>query len=79
MSAHTCHARGCDTPVPPVMLMCRRHWYMVPRPIRLRVNAAYRPGQCDLNPMPSRAWLDAANSAINAVAATEMRASKAPA
>ena len=26
---HTCHAKGCPVPVPPEMLMCRRHWFAV--------------------------------------------------
>lgn len=64
---HTCHARGCEVEVPPEMLMCRRHWFQVPVGIRRRVWAAYRLGQCDLDPMPSRAWVDAATEAVNAV------------
>lgn len=66
MIEHHCHARGCKKPVPPEMLMCRRHWYMVPLPLRRLVWATYRPGQCD-DKNPSRRWHAAADAAIQAV------------
>jgi hypothetical protein len=43
MTPHTCHARGCALSVPPELLMCHRHWQMVPREIQRRVRATYRP------------------------------------
>lgn len=67
---HHCHARGCPELVPPEMLMCRRHWFMVPKPVRARVWATYRAGQCD-DMRPSEAWHEAADAAIAAVAAKE--------
>lgn len=69
---HRCHATGCRVVVPPEMLMCRAHWARVPREIQRRVWGAYRKGQCD-DMRPSRAWLDAADDAIAAVAALEGR------
>ncbi len=63
---HFCHAIGCKIEVPPEMLMCRRHWYMVPKSIRDRVWAAYRPGQCD-DKEPSETWHEAADTAIRTV------------
>ena len=70
MPEHTCHARGCKAAVPPRMLMCRRHWYMVPRELRARVWATYRPGQ-EISKTPSAAYLAAALEAVNAVARIE--------
>lgn len=67
---HRCHARGCAMKVAPEMLMCRRHWGMVPRRLQLAVWHAYRPGQCD-DKRPSREWLGAADAAIEAVAMVE--------
>lgn len=61
---HTCHARGCDKPVPREMLMCRKHWYMVSKATRDAVWRTYREGQCDLTPPPSKAWHKAADKAI---------------
>jgi hypothetical protein len=52
------------------MLMCRRHWFMVPKNLRDRVWATYRPGQCD-DKQPSEAWHLAADAAIRHVAARE--------
>lgn len=67
---HTCHARGCSAPVKPELLMCFKHWRMVPRAIQRAVWAAYRPGQCD-DKRPSKEWHAAANAAIGAVARQE--------
>ncbi len=44
-SAHRCHAIGCETPVPPKLLMCRAHWNRVPKVLQAQVWAHYRPGQ----------------------------------
>jgi hypothetical protein len=68
---HTCHAKRCGKPVPPEMLMCRRHWFMVPLKLRRAVWREYRDGQCNLDPLPSKAWHAAADAAIKAVAEKE--------
>jgi hypothetical protein len=67
---HVCHARGCDVPVPPEMLMCRAHWFRLPSKIRRAVWASYREGQCD-DKRPSEAWHKAADAAIALVAVLE--------
>lgn len=67
---HHCHAWRCRVHVPPAMLMCRPHWYMVPRALRDAVWATYRPGQ-ERDKKPSRAYMTAAIAAINAVAERE--------
>ena len=68
--SHTCHARGCTTPVKPELLMCFKHWRMVPRLLQRAVWRAYRSGQCD-DKRPSEAWHQAADAAIRAVAEKE--------
>lgn len=70
MAKHRCHARNCDVEVPPYLLMCRRHWYMVPKPIRDAVWSEYRTGQ-EMRKNPSRAYLKVAAQAIAAVAIVE--------
>ena len=67
---HRCHARGCTTPVKPEMLMCLKHWRMVPKSIQRQVWSAYRAGQCD-DKNPSASWHAAADAAISVVAQTE--------
>lgn len=42
---HTCHWPGCKKQVPPAMWGCREHWFTLPKELRDKVWAAYRPGQ----------------------------------
>jgi hypothetical protein len=72
VTAHTCHAEGCDVRVPPRMLMCRAHWFMVPKTLRGRVWATYVHGQ-ERRKDPTPEYLEAAQAAIDAVAAAEGR------
>jgi len=41
---HKCAVEACTRRVPSEMLMCRRHWFMVPKDLRDRVWAGYRRG-----------------------------------
>ena len=41
---HKCAADGCDVIVATDLLMCRKHWFKVPKDIRDRVWAGYRRG-----------------------------------
>lgn len=70
--AHTCHAVECEVSVAPQMLMCRRHWFMVPLKLRNRVWATYQDGQCDTFD-PTSAYCQAAKAAVVAVAEREGR------
>lgn len=70
--SHTCHAAGCSVHTPPQMLMCKRHWFMVPREIRNRVWSTYRDGQCDDWDI-TNAYANAARAAVRAVAERENR------
>ena len=71
---HVCHAEGCDILVSPKMLMCRKHWRMVPKALQARVWATYRPGQ-EVAKTPTPAYLIAHFSAVTAVANKEGRRS----
>ena len=64
---HTCHARRCDKVVPRAMLMCRKHWAMVPAPLKQQVLAHYQTGQELGQVRPSVAYLKAAGDAIESV------------
>lgn len=67
---HLCHAKGCKVRVPRRMLMCRKHWFMVPRDLQAAVWATYVDGQENrMDPTPE--YLAAAKAAIDAVAAKE--------
>lgn len=67
---HYCHAIGCPVPVPPRLLMCRRHWRMVPPNLQRDVWRTYRVGQ-ELDKQPSLAYCLAQVRAVNAVALAE--------
>ena len=68
--SHRCHAIGCEKEVPPAMLMCLRHWRMVPRPLQKEVWRTYRRGQ-EIDKNPSTAYLMAQKDAVAAVALKE--------
>lgn len=44
--------------------MCAEHWAMLPEKRKKAIYREYRPGQCQLNPLPSPQWHDAADCAI---------------
>ena len=56
---HHCHWPGCGKQVPPAMWGCKEHWFKLPKRLRDRIWAAFRPGQ-EVNRTPSREYLDAA-------------------
>jgi hypothetical protein len=43
--ARACSAPGCSIEVPRGKLMCRPHWFALPRPLRTEINAAWREGR----------------------------------
>lgn len=71
---HFCHASDCLERVPPKMLMCRRHWYMVPRELRSAIWGAYVIGQ-EIRKDPSLEYLELTRQAIAIVAAAERKKS----
>lgn len=56
---HTCHWPGCNKQVPPAMWGCSTHWFKLPKRLRDRIWATYRPGQ-EKDMSPSDAYMDAA-------------------
>jgi hypothetical protein len=61
----TCSVGGCARQIDPSRLMCRAHWYAVPKHIRDLVWATWRSGQGAF----SREHKDAVRLAIDAVQA----------
>jgi len=70
MTAHTCHADGCNVVVPPRLLMCPPHWRMVPRRLQSELWAVYVPGQ-EVRKDPTGEYLAVARRCIDTVAAAE--------
>lgn len=67
---HRCHAEDCNVEVAPSLLMCPRHWRMVPADLQGAVWRTYRKGQ-EIDKRPSAEYLAAATAAIRAVALKE--------
>lgn len=63
MTTHTCHAAGCNVPVPPKLFMCRRHWFMLPKRLRDAVWAVYVPGQ-EIRKDPTAVYIAVTDEAI---------------
>jgi hypothetical protein len=59
--SHTCHWPGCRKEVPPAMWGCKPHWFALPKPLRDRIWATYRPGQ-EIDKRPSESYMDAAEA-----------------
>lgn len=58
---HTCHWAGCERQVPPAMWGCKPHWFALPKNLRDRIWATYKPGQ-EISMTPSEAYLAAAHA-----------------
>ena len=52
---HRCHWPSCDIEVPPQMWGCKSHWLKLPRTLRNKVWATYKPGQ-EIRKDPSEAY-----------------------
>ncbi len=65
---HACHWPGCTAQVPPAMWGCREHWFRLPKSLRDRIWAAFRPGQ-EIDKRPSTEYLAVAREAQDWIAA----------
>jgi hypothetical protein len=66
MTGHHCHANDCPTPTNPKLLMCPKHWRLVPRPMQDRVWATFR-ARCSAPGADPGSWADYYEAAANAV------------
>lgn len=56
---HTCHWPGCGRAVPPKMWGCQEHWFQLPKALRDKIWATYKPGQ-EITKDPSLEYIKAA-------------------
>ena len=61
-SGARCPWPGCGKPIRSGYLMCRADWYRLPKELRDRINATYRPGQTALTCTPE--YRDALHEAL---------------
>lgn len=59
--SHRCHWPDCQKEVPPAMWGCRSHWFALPKVLRDRIWANYKPGQ-EITKTPSLAYIEAARA-----------------
>lgn len=71
MAKHTCHASNCTAPVPPSLLMCPKHWRMVPNEIQQLVTRYYVKGQERGGVKIRKGWFASVRAAIGYVATME--------
>ena len=74
----SCFWAGCPKAVRPSMLCCRDPWYRLPKAVRDRIWAAYRPGQ-EEDGVLSPAYVEALREVRAFVARAEGRAEDAAA
>lgn len=56
---HTCHWPDCELEVPPKMWGCKQHWFKLPKRLRDKIWATYKPGQ-EITKTPSKAYMHVA-------------------
>lgn len=69
---HFCHWPGCNKEVVPARWGCKTHWFQLPKHLRDRIWATYRPGQ-EITKTPSAAYLEAADAVQQWIAAQNQR------
>lgn len=63
--ARTCDAPGCSIEVPRGKLMCRAHWFALPRILRTEISSAWREGRIrdwSANCLSARGYLAGAST-----------------
>ncbi len=53
---HHCHWPGCEKRVPPAQWGCSQHWFKLPRSLRNKIWATFRPGQ-EVSKTPSSNYI----------------------
>lgn len=56
---HKCHWPTCNEPVPPRLWGCKKHWSELPKHLRDKIWATYKPGQ-EITKTPSKAYIKVA-------------------
>ncbi len=67
---HTCHANNCTKGVDEEVFMCRKHWNMVSKKLKMELVKRYRRGQ-EKDKNPSQEYVSTARKCIDSVALVE--------
>lgn len=74
---HRCHAKDCESIVPPKLFMCKRHWFLLPSGYRNALWDQYVPGQ-EITKTPTDGYLAAAKACIDYVHNYEVQYEQIP-
>ena len=65
MTTHHCAALDCAAKIPRKMLMCKPHWYALPKPMRDAIWSNYQEGQeNEGGPRLSASYVDNVRAAV---------------
>ena len=67
MTAHHCHAHGCETPCEPARFCCPKHWYSLRDEMKRAIWREYRNGQ-ELTKTPTTRYLAVQQRAVGEIA-----------
>jgi hypothetical protein len=56
---HKCHWPGCETVCKPAQWGCLKHWRKLPKHLRDKIWATFKPGQ-EVSKTPTRAYIEVA-------------------
>jgi hypothetical protein len=73
---HKCHAIDCEVQIAPKLLMCLKHWKMLPKKTQISIWNEYRPGQ-EVDKKPSFKYLAIQQLAVGEVASQESKEEQA--
>jgi len=65
----TCAVQGCGDPISPRQIMCRYHWFLVPRLLRLEVMRTWL--DCERGHIHAEKWRRYRDATAAAVAAVQ--------
>lgn len=65
--AHECAATGCSARLPHRLLMCAKHWRLVPGPLQSKLYRAYRKADTTGRAVLSQLYVDAVAERVAAV------------
>lgn len=69
---HTCHARQCNTPVPPKMFACKKHWNMLSKELQKKLWNVYVPGQ-EVRKDATREYIKVQKECVEYIASIEFK------
>ncbi len=68
---HSCHANQCTVPTPRNMLMCKNHWFKVPKDIQDKIWSAFKKNPSEEMRCKSVEYMESCAEAVEYIATLE--------